>query len=258
MGQQAQWLEAEFGWHAERVTEAGLALGLDDLVPIACRGSSHPALLDQLARLIGARPGLEVLDGGCGLGGPMAWLTREHGCSVVGVDVMASAARGARSLFPASTVLVASLTALPFAAGAFHAAWALGSLSTIPDVGLAARELWRVLVPGGRLAVYDFVATTAIPAGAPVANAFTAPGALAGQLAAAGLTVLASGRAPDVGSAPAAWREPIQAVEREIAHAHGGDPRYRLEASERAAFGRLQLSGCIVPWLLLVERPCSS
>src|SRR6266536_5929199 len=59
MGQQAQWLEAEFGWHAERVTEAGLALGLDDLVPIACRGSSHPALLDQLARLIGARPGLE-------------------------------------------------------------------------------------------------------------------------------------------------------------------------------------------------------
>jgi SAM-dependent methyltransferase len=258
MPREARWLEAEFGWHAERVTEAGLALGLADLVPIACRGSSHPALLDHLARMIGAHPGLTVLDGGCGLGGPMAWLAREHGCSVVGVDLMASATRGARRLFPGSTVLVASLTALPFGPGAFEAAWALGSLSTIPDVDLTARELRRVLVPGGRLAVYDFVATAAIPAGAPVANAFTAPGTLAGQLAAAGLTVLASGRAPDVGSTPAAWREPILAVEREIAQCHGSDPRYRLEASERAAFGRLRLSGRIVPWLLLVERPCSS
>src|SRR6266545_1914750 len=130
-------------------------------------------------------------------------------------------------------------------AGAFQAAWALGSLSTIPDLGEAARELRRVLAPGGCLAIYDFVAAGAIPADAPVANAFTPPGTLAGQLA-------------DAGSAPAAWREPILAVEREIAHCHGGDPRYQLEARERAAFGRLQLSGRIVPWLLLVERPCSS
>jgi SAM-dependent methyltransferase len=258
MPHQARWLEVEFGWHAERVTEAGLALGLDDLVPIACRGSSHPALLDHLARLIGARPGLQVLDGGCGLGGPMAWLAREHGCSVVGVDVMTSAIRGARRLFPSSKVLVGCLTALPFRGEAFEVAWALGSLSTIPDVGRAARELRRVLVPGGRLAVYDFVAASAIPSGAPLANAFTAPGALAGQLAAAGLTVLASSRAPDVGSPPDAWREPMLAVERQIADRHGGDPRYRLEADERAAFGRLQVSGCIQPWLLLAERPCSS
>jgi SAM-dependent methyltransferase len=256
MPHQARWLEAEFGWHAERVTEAGLALGLADLVPIACRGSSHPALLDHLARLIGARPGLPVLDGGCGLGGPMAWLAREHGCSVVGVDLMASAVRGARRLFPSCDVLVASLTSLPFAGGAFQAAWALGSLSTIPDLEMAARELRRVLAPGGRLAVYDFVAATAIPPDAPVANAFTAPGALAGHLAGAGLTVVASGRAPSVGSPPDAWREPILAVEREIARRHGADPRCRLEAGERAAFCRLQLSGCIVPWLLLVERPC--
>jgi SAM-dependent methyltransferase len=258
MPHQAQWLEVEFGWHAERVTEAGLALGLDDLVPIACRGSSHPVLLEHLARLLGARPGLRVLDGGCGLGGPMAWLAREHGCSVVGVDVMASAVQGARRLFPASDVLVGCLTALPLRAGTFEAAWALGSLSTIAEVGRAARELGRVLVPGGRLAVYDFVAASAIPPDAPAANAFTGPGALAGELGAAGLTVLASGRAPDVGAAPATWREPIAAVERQIAQRHSRDPRFRQEAGERAAFGRLQGSGCIVPWILLAERPCSS
>src|SRR5262245_2473044 len=202
MPHRAPWLEAEFGWHAERVTDAGLALGLSDLVPIACRGSSHPVLLERLARLINARPGLAVLDGGCGLGGPMAWLGREHGCSVVGVDLMASAVGGARRLFPTSTLVAASLTALPFRAAAFDAAWALGSLSTIPDLDAAARELRRVLVPGGRLAVYDFVAATAIPAGGPMANAFTATDVLVGHLAAAGLAVLASGRAPNVGSPP--------------------------------------------------------
>jgi SAM-dependent methyltransferase len=258
MPQEARWLDLEFGWHAECVTEAGLALGLRDFVPIACRGSNHPARLDHLARLINARPGMTVLDGGCGLGGPMAWLEREHGCSVVGVDLMASAVRGARSLFPESTVLVASLTDLPFGAASFEAAWLLGSLSTIPDLGLAARELRRVLVPGGRLAAFDFVAAAAIPEGAPVANAFTPPRALAAELTAAGLQVLASGRASELGPPPASWREPILAVEREIAHRHGGDPRYRQEVSERAAFGRLRRSGCIVPWLLLVERPCAS
>ena len=251
-------LEVEFGWHAERVADAGLALGLPDLVPIACRGSSHPALLDHLARLIGARPGLRVLDGGSGLGGPMAWLAREHGCSVVGVDLVPSAVRSTRRLFPAATALVASLTALPFPSAAFEAAWVIGSLSTVPDTEVAACELRRVLVPGGRLAIYDFVAVTTIPPGAPVANVFVGPHALAGRLAAAGLTVLASGCAPRVGPAPASWREPVIAVEREIARCHGDDPRRQLEGRERAAFDRLCSFGSIAPWLLLLERPCPS
>jgi len=255
MPQRAGGLDLEFGWHAERVTEAGLALGLRDFVPIACRGSNHPARLEQLARLIDARPGMTVLDGGCGLGGPMAWLERRHGCSVVGVDLLAGAVRGARRLFPGSTAVVACLTRLPFADASFEAAWLLGSLSTMPHPAPAARELRRVLAPGGRLAAFDYVAASAIPAGAPVANAFTPPGALAAELRTAGLQVLTSGRAPELGAPPASWREPIEAVERQIAHCHGDDPRYRQEVSERAAFTRLRRSGCIVPWLLLAERP---
>ncbi len=248
-------LDLEFGWHAERVAEAGVALGLDGLVPIACRGSGHPLLLAHLAAQIHARPGLRVLDGGSGLGGPMAWLAREHGCEVVGVDLMRPAVRGTRLLFPESPVLVASLTELPFRTAAFEAAWTIGSLSTIPDTRAAARELRRVLVPGGRLAVYDFVAVTTAPTDAPVANVFLRPQALAERLCAAGLTVLSSAGAPPVGPAPAAWRDPASAVEREVALRHGHDPRYQLTVRERAAFDRLRACGQIAPWLLVLERP---
>jgi SAM-dependent methyltransferase len=248
-------LDLEFGWHAERVAEAGVALGLCDSVPIACRGSGHPLLLGHLAVQIAARPGMRVLDGGSGLGGPMAWLAREHGCEVIGVDLMKPAVRAARRLFPQSMVLVGSLTELPFRTGTFEAAWTIGSLSTIPDTGAAARELRRVLVPGGRLAVYDYVAVAAVPLDAPVANVFLRPQVLAGRLRAAGLSVLTSGRAPPVGPAPAAWRAPALAVEQEIALRHGHDPRYQLAVRERATFSRLCASRRIAPWLLVLERP---
>jgi SAM-dependent methyltransferase len=250
-------LDLEFGWHAECVAEAGMALGLDDSVPIGCRGSGHPLLLEYLAAQIRARPGLRVLDGGSGLGGPMAWLARERGCDVVGIDLMEAAVRGARRLFPHGLVLIGSLTKLPFRTAAFEAAWTIGSLSSVPDTYAAARELRRVLVPGGRLAVYDFVALTAVPPDAPVANVFLRPQALAARLGAAGLTVLASGGAPRVGPAPRAWREPVLAVEREIARRRGDDPRYQLAVRERAAFDRLRAGGQIAPWLLVLERPCA-
>jgi SAM-dependent methyltransferase len=248
-------LDLEFGWHAERVAEAAVRLGFGGLVPIGCRGSAHPLLLAHLAAQIGARPGLRVLDGGCGLGGPMTWLGREYGCTVVGVDLMAGAVRGALRLFPHSLVLVGSLTDLPFGAATFEAAWTIGALSTIPDTRAVARELRRVLVPGGRLAVYDFVAVAAALPDAPVANVFQRPQALTACLGAAGLRVLASGAAPCVGPAPAAWREPALAVDREVARRRGHDPRYRLAVRERIAFDRLWAGGQIAPWLLVLERP---
>jgi SAM-dependent methyltransferase len=251
-------LDLEFGWHAERVAEAGVALGLRDRVPIACRGSGHPLLLAQLAARIGARPGLRVLDGGSGLGGPMAWLARQHGCQVIGVDIMEGAVRGARRLFPHSLTLLGSLTELPFAEATFEAAWTIGSLSTIPDTRAVACELRRVLVPGGRLAVYDYVAIASLPPDAPAANAFLGPHALAGRLRAAGLEVVSCGRAPRVGPPPAAWRDPALAVEREVELRHGLDPRYRLATRERAAFGRLYADSRIAPWLLVLERPSAA
>jgi SAM-dependent methyltransferase len=247
-------LRAEFSWHAERVVEASAALGLHDLVPPACRGSGHPGLLRQLAEAIGARPGLRVLDAGCGLGGPMAWLAREYGCSVTGVDLLEPAVRGARQLFPGCRVVAGCLTRLPFATASFEAAWTIGTFSTMRDIELAARELHRTLRPGTRLAVYDYVAAGPIAGEAPLANAFVRPQVLIRRVRRAGLTVLTSGRPPEVGPVPAAWQEATAAVEAEIVRRHGRDPWCRTELRERAAFTRLRRSGRIVPWLLVLRR----
>ena len=247
-------LRAEFGWHAERVVEASVALRLPDPVPPACRGSGHPGLLQRLAEAIDARPGLRVLDAGCGIGGPMAWLAREYGCAVTGADLLEPAVRGARRLFPECQVVAACLTRLPFATASFEAAWTIGTLSTMRKTDLAARELRRVLRPGAPLAVYDYVAAGPITGKAPLANVFVRPQVLTRCCLDAGLTLLASDHAPDVGPIPAAWREATAAVEAEIIRRHGRDPWCRTELRERAAFTRLRQSGRIIPWLLLLRR----
>ncbi len=247
-------LRAEFGWHAERVVEASAALRLRDPVPPACRGSGHPGLLSQFAGAIGARPGLCVLDAGCGLGGPMAWLAREHGCVVTGVDLLEPAVRGARQLFPDCRVVAACLTRLPFASASFEAAWTIGTLSTMRETAAAARELRRVLRPGGLLAIYDYVAAAPIDGDAPLANVFVRPQVLTRRAQRAGLAVLASGRPPEVGPIPAPWLEATAAVEAEIVRRHGHDPWCRRELRERAAFTRLRRSGRIIPWLLVLRR----
>ena len=69
----------------------------------------------------------------------------------VGVDLSPFAIREAQRRFPHLEFLTASATALPFADGAFHVVSCFDTLEHIPDPLTAARELRRVLRPGGTL-----------------------------------------------------------------------------------------------------------
>jgi SAM-dependent methyltransferase len=100
--------------------------------------------------LTGAGPGDLVLDAGCGNGRPLA-LLRALGSTAVGLDQslgMVAMAGG--------QALAGDVQRLPFPDDTFDAAVALMMLYHVPDQARAARELRRVVRPGGVV-----VATTA-------------------------------------------------------------------------------------------------
>jgi SAM-dependent methyltransferase len=92
------------------------------------------------------RPGIRVLDAGCGPGGNSAWLD-EYG-EVVGVDISAEAVRLARSRHPEIDVREGDIMDLPFADQSFDLVLAITVLAMVADDARAVRELARVARPG--------------------------------------------------------------------------------------------------------------
>jgi 2-polyprenyl-3-methyl-5-hydroxy-6-metoxy-1,4-benzoquinol methylase len=95
-------------------------------------------------------PRARVIDVGCGAG----WFSgalAAAGFSVVGVDVAEEPVRRAGARYGVLEFVVVGGEQLPFAAGAFDAAWLGEVLEHVQDgLGLLA-EVARVLGPGGRL-----------------------------------------------------------------------------------------------------------
>lgn len=95
-------------------------------------------------------PGTRVLDAGCGTGRNLVDLAA--GGPAVGLDVSLRALAFARRR-RAAPLVCGSVTALPFPAGVFSGAVSRDVLYMVPDDARAARELARVLAPGGTLLV---------------------------------------------------------------------------------------------------------
>src|SRR5262245_47023631 len=105
-------------------------------------------ILAALERALGRRTeGARVLDLGCGTGFTLSLLP--SGARGVGIDFSQAALRYARTRAPGAELVRASAYALPFPTGSFDAVLALDVLEHLDDDALAARELQRVLAPGG-------------------------------------------------------------------------------------------------------------
>lgn len=107
-----------------------------------------------------APEGAAVLDIGTGPGVLLLELGRRRpDLALTGIDLSAdmieAAARNVRPLGDRATVRTADATDLPFPDGSFDLIVSSLSLHHWDDVPAAARELARVLRPGGRLRVYD-------------------------------------------------------------------------------------------------------
>lgn len=108
-----------------------------------------------------AGPGSRVLDVGCGVGTAEAHLGELGltGARLVAVDVDPGRAREALRTAAVhgvdAGVASADVRALPFASGAFDAAFCVAVLQHLADVRSALDELVRVLGPGGRLVAVE-------------------------------------------------------------------------------------------------------
>ena len=136
----------------------------DDLAPVDEFHSGQrnaTVRLAQLARVSGAE---DVLDVGCGIGGPSRFLAKEFGCRVAGLDLTAEFIEVANML--ARRTGLADKVAyrqgdaldLPFADASFDLVWSQNAAMNIADRDRLYAEMRRVLKPAGRLAIQDVAA----------------------------------------------------------------------------------------------------
>jgi SAM-dependent methyltransferase len=120
----------------------------------------------ELAREVHLDKGTQVLDVGSGLGGASRCLALEFGCNVTGLDLTEEYCRVATML--ASRLGLDSLVSyrhgnalqMPFAEGTFDVLWTQHASMNIADKAGLYREMWRVIKPGGVLAIFDVLAGT--------------------------------------------------------------------------------------------------
>lgn len=155
-----------------------------------------PALFGQWAPKVAAaaqiQPGQRVLDVACGTGvlAREAALRAGPGGRAVGIDPSPGMIAVARQLEPAVEWREGAAESLPFPDDSFDAVVSQFGLMFFADRRQALREMMRVLVPGGRLAVAVWDSLDNIPAfasevelleqtaGRPAADALRAPFAL--------------------------------------------------------------------------------
>jgi SAM-dependent methyltransferase len=111
--------------------------------------------LDRIARELGVGPGQSFADLGCGRGGPGLWVARTTGADLVGIDVATAALshaaeRAARwGLDKQARFQEGEFAATGLPAGSMDAVMSIDALFFAPDKAAAAREIARVLRPGG-------------------------------------------------------------------------------------------------------------
>jgi SAM-dependent methyltransferase len=116
----------------------------------------------------------QVLDVGGGLGGSARLLAHECGCHVTVLDLIEDYCRAGERLTAWAELNEqirfqhGDALALPYGDAAFDVVWTQHSSMNIADKVRLYAEAYRVLRPGGRLALYEVVAGSVVPPHFPV------------------------------------------------------------------------------------------
>lgn len=141
----------------------GQPLTVDELAPLDqfhIRGMLATA---ELASAAGVEPSTNVLDVGCGVGGPARSLAAIFGCNVTGVDLSPAFIDAANyltsrcGLSSRISFQLGDALHLPFDDLMFDVLFLQHVAMNIQDRAALYNEVARVLRPGGRFATYDLV-----------------------------------------------------------------------------------------------------
>ena len=166
--EQAVALHYAHGSLEETIMDALVAAGKDpsrltprDLSPVDEFHVGGRLATVAFAEQFGPRPGMRLLDIGCGLGGAARYFAQEHGCRVTGIDlspeyVNVTNALAARvGLDESVSCELGSALALPFEPESFDGAYMFHVGMNIENKSKLFAEVHRVLVPSGLYGIYD-------------------------------------------------------------------------------------------------------
>jgi ubiquinone/menaquinone biosynthesis C-methylase UbiE len=255
-----------------RVSAASLGVVIEELVRhpgggpaprgLPCFGlestsgtGSH--LLDALAAHGIFRKYETVLDLAGGIGGTGRWLAARLGCAaVVTADAGATAVAGRRltrltRLRGQVAHVTAQPAALPFGAACFTHVWAIEVLVDLPDVAGALVEAFRVLRPGGHLAVQELASSGDNGMVSRAGRRFVPASAWREALAAAGFVDIVVRETAHVAEHSAQ----VAAARQRLADRLAASPDGEAEAGARHRVGDALARGRLRVAQLLARRP---